>query len=191
MQVSTNQDPDYLQYLIFLSRYTFQPVAVTVLLTHFLLAAKPSMSQFTADQPLTSSVRPATNALITIRIVKSFPYSNVKNYIMNSVNLKELTPTQLLDQVKQIIATTASLRPYRNVEYETLKVYTHAHGTKSMNLVINFENDERDILCCRDSDNVVMPDTLLWDLGVENETELSVFNYKAYKEYKSNPEKKW
>lgn len=191
MQVSTNQDPDYLQYLIFLSRYTFQPVAVTVLLTHFLLPAKPSMSQFTADQPLTSSVRPATNALITIRIVKSFPYSNVKNYIMNSVNLKELTPTQLLDQVKQIIATTASLRPYRNVEYETLKVYTHAHGTKSMNLVINFENDERDILCCRDSDNVVMPDTLLWDLGVENETELSVFNYKAYKEYKSNPEKKW
>ena len=149
------------------------------------------MSQFTADQPLTSSVRPATNALITIRIVKSFPYSNVKNYIMNSVNLKELTPTQLLDQVKQIIATTASLRPYRNVEYETLKVYTHAQGTKSMNLVINFENDERDILCCRDSDNVVMPDTLLWDLGVENETELSVFNYKAYKEYKSNPEKKW
>ena len=191
MQVSTNQDPDYLQYLIFLSRYTFQPVAVTVLLTHFLLPAKPSMSQFTADQPLTSSVRPATNALITIRIVKSFPYSNVKNYIMNSVNLKELTPTQLLDQVKQIIATTASLRPYRNVEYETLKVYTHAHGTKSMNLVINFENDERDILCCRDSDNVVMPDTLLWDLGVGNETELSVFNYKAYKEYKSNPEKKW
>lgn len=191
MQVSTNQDPDYLQYLIFLSRYTFQPVAVTVLLTHFLLPAQPSMSQFTVDQPLTSSVRPATNALITIRIVKSFPYRNVKNYIMNSVNLKELTPAQLLDQVKQIIATTGSLRPYRNVEYKTLKVYTHAHGTKSMNLVINFENDERDILCCRDSDNVVMPDTLLWDLGVENETELSVFNYKAYKEYKSNPENKW
>ncbi|WPK25261.1 hypothetical protein PUMCH_002571 [Australozyma saopauloensis] len=149
------------------------------------------MSEFTVDEPLTSNVRPATDALLTIRIIKSFPYRNVKNHILSSVNLKETTPSQLLDQVKTIIMSTGSLRPYRNVDYDTVKVYTHAHGTKSMNLVINFGNDEKDILVCRDGDKAVDQEQSLWDLGVENETELSVFNYKAYLEFQENPEEKW
>lgn len=149
------------------------------------------MSEFTVDEPLTSNVRPATDALITIRIVKSFPYRNVKNHILPTINLKETTPSQLLDQVKNIIASTGSLRPYRNVDYDTVKVYTHAHGTKSMNLVINFGNEEETILCCRDADSPVAKEKSLWDLGVENETEVSVFNYKAYKEFEANPEEKW
>lgn len=149
------------------------------------------MSEFTVDEPLTSNVRPATDALLTIRIIKSFPYRNVKNHIIPSVNLKETTPSQLLDQVKNIIASTGSLRPYRNVDYDTVKVYTHAHGTKSMNLVINFGNEEETILCCKDADSSVSKEQCLWDLGVENETELSVFNYSAYKEFEANPEEKW
>lgn len=41
-----------------------------------------------------------------------------------------------------VIATTGALRPYRNVEFDSLKIYTKAHGSKTMNLVINFEHDE-------------------------------------------------
>lgn len=149
------------------------------------------MSDYTVDEPLTSNVRPATDALITIRIIKSFPYRNVKNHILSGINLKETTPSQLLEQVNKIIATTGSLRPYRNVTYDTLKVYTHAHGTKSMNLVVNFGNEERDILFCTDADNKVDKEKSLWDLGVENETELSIFNFKAYLEFQANPEEKW
>lgn len=149
------------------------------------------MSEFDLEEPLTSNVRPATDALITVRIVKSFPYRNVKNYIIPSINLKETTPSKLLDTVREIINTTGGLRPYRNVLYDTIKVYTHAHGSKSMNLVINFNDDERDILVCEDDENKVCKEKSLWDLGVENETEVSIFNYKAYLEYKANPEEKW
>lgn len=149
------------------------------------------MVEIDVEEPLTSNVRPATDALITVRIIKSFPYRNVKNHIISSINLKECTPSQLLDLVHKIINTTGALRPYRNVNYDTVKVYTHAHGTKSMNLVINFDHDERDILYCENKDHPVSQEKPLWDLGVENETELSVFNYEDYVTFTTNPEEKW
>lgn len=142
-----------------------------------------TMSEF---DPLTSNTRPATDALITVRIIKSFPYRNVKNYVIPKINLKETTPTQLLEQVKQAINTQGSLRPYRNVEYDTIKVYYHPHETKSMNLVINFDDDDTKVLTSNDKKN-----TNLWDLGVTNETELSAFVWEDYQEYKKNPEDKW
>lgn len=144
------------------------------------------------DEPLTSNVRPATDLIITVRIVKSFPYRNVKNHIIKSVNLKETTPLQLLQQMKDTINTTGGLRPYRTVEYNTVKVYSHAHGTKSMNLVINFDHDDTDILYSDQEGVSQYPvEKTLHDLGVENETELSIFNYAAYQEFKANPEEKW
>ena len=123
------------------------------------------------EEPLTSNVRPATDSVITIRIVKSFPYRNVKNHIIHSINLKETKPKDLLQQMINVINTTGAYRPYRNVEYDTLKIYTKAHGTKSMNLVINFDDDEGLII---QSPNVNL-DKSLWDLGIENETEISLF----------------
>lgn len=142
------------------------------------------------DEPLTSNVRPATDAVITVRIIKSFPYRNVKNHILRSVDLKNTTPAELLDQVINIVNTTGALRPYRNVDYDTLKVYTHAHKTKSMNLVINFDEDERDVLVSR-GEKKVEKTALLWDLGVENETELSVFRWEDYEAFKEDPTEKW
>ncbi|KAM9905980.1 hypothetical protein OXX69_006974 [Metschnikowia pulcherrima] len=149
------------------------------------------MAEFNIEEPLTSNVRPASDALITIRIIKSFPYRNVKNHVIPSINLKATNPAQLIEIIRNTINTTGSFRPYRNVKYDTLKVYTHAHGSKSMNLVINFENDEKDIVHCEDESNLVQNEESLWDLGVENETEISVFNYQDYAAYKANPEEKW
>lgn len=139
------------------------------------------------EEPLTSNVRPATDSLLTIRIIKSFPYRNVKNHIVKSVNLKDTTPKQLFNQLIETINTTGGLRPYRNVEYNTLKIYTKAHGTKSMNLVINFDNDEECIIYSP----TVNPDKSLYELGIENETEISLFKFEDYLEYKKNPEEKW
>lgn len=139
------------------------------------------------EEPLTSNVRPATDAVLTVRIIKSFPYRNVRNHIIKSINLKETTPEQLFNQVIEIINTTGGLRPYRNVEYDTLKLYTKAHGTKSMNLVVNFENDEEFIIYSP----TVKESKTLCELGVENETEISVFRLEDYLGYKENPEEKW
>ncbi|CAH2351312.1 altered inheritance rate of mitochondria protein 29 [[Candida] railenensis] len=147
---------------------------------------------YDTEEPLTSNVRPPTDSLLTIRIIKSFPYRNVKNHILPSVDLKSTTPQQLLEKVQTVINTTGGLRPYRNIIYNTVKVYSKAHGSKSMNLVINFEQDEELVLVCEDEDNQrAGTSKTLWDLGVENETELSVFNWGAYVEFKKNPEEKW
>ncbi|ODV97570.1 hypothetical protein PACTADRAFT_47463 [Pachysolen tannophilus NRRL Y-2460] len=143
------------------------------------------MSEFDLEEPLTSTTRPLTDAVLTIRIIRSFPYRNVKNYVVQHVDLKNTTPKQLFDQIINTINTTGALRPYRNVAYDTMKIYTHAHGSKTMNLVINMEHDEDWIL---DLEN---QEKKLCDYGVENETELSLFNKQAYEEFKKNPEEKW
>lgn len=144
------------------------------------------------DEPLTSHVRPATDVVLTIRIVKSFPYRNVKNHILPSVNLKETTPLDLIKSLRNIINTTGGLRPYRNVTYDTLKIYTKAHGSKSMQLVINLDHDDDWVLLCEDTSNTIAGDgKSLYELGVENETEISMFNWSDYQEFKQNPEEKW
>ncbi|GME76206.1 unnamed protein product [Ambrosiozyma monospora] len=140
---------------------------------------------FDIEEPLTSNARPLSDSVITVRIIKSFPYRNVKNHIFQHVDLKNTTAPQFLSMIKETIKTTGSLRPYRNVEYDTLKIYTHAHGSKTMNLVINMEHDDDWIL---DLQNDVKT---LADYGIENETEVSVFNREAYEEFKKNPEEKW
>lgn len=137
-----------------------------------------------SSDPLTSNARPATDSLITVRIIKSFPYRNVKNYIIKDIDLKSTTPKQLLEKLHEIINTTGALRPYRNVEYNSIKIYTKAHGSKSMNLVINFDNDE-DWVLVNPSNNGDKQS--LWDLDIRNETELSLFNWDDYVAYKENP----
>lgn len=97
------------------------------------------MSEF---EPLTSTVKPLTQSVLTIRIIKSFPYRNVKNIILKDYDIANNTPQNLFDDVLKKINTEGGLRPYRNVVYDSLKIYTHAHGSKTMNLVINFEHDE-------------------------------------------------
>lgn len=141
-----------------------------------------------SSDPLTSNARPATDSLITVRIIKSFPYRYVKNHIIKDIDLKSTTPKELLAKLIDIINTTGGLRPYRNIEYNTVKIYTKAHGSKSMNLVINFENDDDWVLV---SPSVEGSDKSLWDLGIQNETELSLFNWNDYVEYKANPVEKW
>ncbi|CCH43015.1 hypothetical protein BN7_2562 [Wickerhamomyces ciferrii] len=93
-------------------------------------------------EPLTSTVRPLTQSIITVRIIKSFPYRNVKNYILKDYDISSKKPRDLLDDIVNKIKTEGGLRPYRTVNYDSLKIYTHAHGSKTMNLVINFEHDE-------------------------------------------------
>ncbi|SCU85477.1 LAFA_0D15874g1_1 [Lachancea sp. 'fantastica'] len=138
---------------------------------------------YDAQEPLTSSVKPLTNAVITVRVIKSFPYRNVKNIIFNDYNLMEKTVQDLLDDSLSYIKSNGAFRALRNVDYDTLKVYTHAHGSKTVNLIINFDHDDDWVL--QDMSNKLV------DCDIGNETEISLFNKRAYQEYKANPEEKW
>ncbi|VVT46197.1 uncharacterized protein SAPINGB_P001094 [Magnusiomyces paraingens] len=148
-------------------------------------SSTPSLTseQIYDEEPLTSTLRPDTLAIITVRIIKSFPYRTEKNHVFHDIDLTKTTAQQLLERVKDLIAKQGAFRAYRNVNLDTVKIYTHAHGSKTMNLIINFDHDDDWIL----SD----PNKSLHDYGVENETELSIFNFKDYEEYKANPVDKW
>lgn len=117
-------------------------------------------------------------------MVKSFPYRNVRNHVFQHINLQQTSAKQLYDQIIDTIKTTGSLRPFRNVDFDTIKIYTHAHGTKTQNLVINMDHDDDWVLD-------LGSDKPLASYGIENETELSIYNEQEYLDYKANPVDKW
>lgn len=126
-----------------------------------------------------------TLSTITIRVIKSFPYRNVKNIVLTNYDLKTKTAKDLFNDSIEHIKNTSAFRPFRNVDYDTLKVYTHAHGSKTVNLVINFDHDEDWILNLGDESKKLV------DYGVGNETEISLFKMQDYLDFKADPEEKW
>ncbi|VEU20951.1 DEKNAAC101878 [Brettanomyces naardenensis] len=143
------------------------------------------MTDYDLEEPLTSSARPSTDIVLTVRIIKSFPYRNVKNHVFHHVDAEHTTARQFFDSIIHTINTEGSLRPFRTVKFDTIKIYTHAHGTKTVNLVINMDHDDDWVLDLKDEKKV------LQDYGIENETELSIYNEDEYLAYKKNPEDKW
>lgn len=145
------------------------------------------MDPYHSEEPLTSTTRPLTDSIITVRLVKSFPYRAIKNHVFHHVDITSITPKQFLELIKEEIAKDGKLRPYRTCvdKLDTLKIYTHAHGSKTMNLAINFDHDEDWIL------NLNNDQKTLRDYGVENETEISCFNMEEYLEFKKDPKELW
>lgn len=143
-----------------------------------------SNKEYDSEEPLTSNSRPLTTSTLTIRVIKSFPYRNVKNFVLQNYNLQEKSAKDLFDDCLKTIDSEGSFRPFRNVQYDSLKIYTHAHGSKSVNLVINFDHDEDWILNLKEGRK-------LYEYGIENETEISLFRMQDYLEFKANPEEKW
>ncbi|AMD22980.1 HHR211Wp [Eremothecium sinecaudum] len=145
----------------------------------------PELLASGSDEPLMSNVKPLTNATLTIRVIKSFPYRNVKSFVLRDYNLRNKTAKDLFEDVTNHINTASGFKPFRSVKYDTIKIYTHAHGSKTVNLVINFDHDED--WCLKIEDEV----KTLEKYGIKNETELSIYNRNEYEEFKANPEEKW
>ncbi len=138
---------------------------------------------------------------LTIRIIKSFEYRTVKSVVLHNVDLSSITPKQLFEKVMlglslpyivylslifflQEIQNNSAFKPFRNKQYDSLKIYTKAHGMKSQNLVINLETDD-DFLDIADDTKC------LKDFGIEHEHEFSVFVKSEYEQYKQDPSIKW
>ncbi|KAG9318361.1 hypothetical protein JVU11DRAFT_451 [Chiua virens] len=149
---------------------------------------------------LTNEAVPRTEATITVRVIKSFEYRTERSLILHKLNLETTTVGDLKDIVRKTIQTGAGWRPFRNavlgwyptlghgmsssssLYLDTLKLYTKAHGAKTTNLIINLDHDEW----------ILEDDTkILADVGLENETEVSFFDRKAYETFRLNPEVRW
>ncbi|KZT28633.1 hypothetical protein NEOLEDRAFT_1145824 [Neolentinus lepideus HHB14362 ss-1] len=137
------------------------------------------MSEY--DTP-TNLVRPKTSAVLTLRIIKSFEFRTEKNLVLKDINLDKVTVGELKELARQAIQTQAGWKPYRNTNFDTLKLYTKAHGAKTTNLIINLDHDDWIL-----SDDF----KTLADYGFENETEVSFFNKEMYEQFKTNPETRW
>ncbi|CAI2192132.1 13927_t:CDS:2 [Funneliformis geosporum] len=129
---------------------------------------------------LTNTLNPTTSSTITIRLIKNFEYRTIKNLVFQHVNLETTTIIELKELVRERIKTTSGLKAFRNVNYDTLKLYTKAHGTKTQNLVINIDDDTHSVF--------LNDDSTLISCGIENETEISFFNREAYETYKTHPD---
>ncbi|KAF6764917.1 cytoplasmic protein [Ephemerocybe angulata] len=131
---------------------------------------------------LTSEAKPKTSATLTVRIIKSFTYRTEKSLVLHDVNLLTTTVGQLKERSRQAVQTQPGWKPYKNVQLDTLKLYTKAHGAKTSNLIINLDHDD---WILNDDEKT------LEELGFENETEVSFFHLADYTAFKQNPETSW
>ncbi|KZV91599.1 hypothetical protein EXIGLDRAFT_648058 [Exidia glandulosa HHB12029] len=132
--------------------------------------------------PTTNTLHPLTDATLTVRVIKSFTYRTERSVVLHHVDLTTTTVAGLKRAVLDVVATQSGWKPYRTVKFDTLKLYTKAHGNKTQNLIINLDHDD---WIFEDDD------AILQTLGLENESEVSFFNRELYEEFKKNPEVKW
>ncbi|CBQ68641.1 conserved hypothetical protein [Sporisorium reilianum SRZ2] len=153
-----------------------------------------------SDNKETNIARPLTDAVITIRIIKSFEFRSMKAYVLKSIDLTTTTIAQLEQLCRQEVKTNSSFRAFRSYadQLDTLKLYTRAHGAKTTNLIINLDHPEWILedenlpkLVKAAAEGKTKDNTTLADIGVENETELSFFNRDAYQAFLANPNTKW
>ncbi|KAG9069792.1 hypothetical protein KI688_009117 [Linnemannia hyalina] len=136
----------------------------------------------TTNDPLSNTLAPSTAATLTIRVIKSFEYRTSKNLVLHNIDLTTTNVGQLRALIIEKIKTAPGWKPYQTVVFDTLKLYTKAHGAKTMNLIINMDND--DWILNND-------DEILTNRGIENETEISIFNRELYEAFKQHPDIKW
>merc|ERR1712157_599317 len=97
-----------------------------------------------SDNKETNNARPLTDAVITIRIIKSFEFRSMKAYVAKSVDLTTTTISQLEDMCRKEVTSNSAFRAFRSFadKLDTLKLYTRAHGSKTTNLIINLDHPE-------------------------------------------------
>ncbi|XP_066855250.1 UPF0538 protein C2orf76 homolog isoform X4 [Anser cygnoides] len=107
----------------------------------------------------------AESSTITVRLVRSFEHRNFRPVVYHGVNLDQT--------VKQFITF---------VQKDTMKIIHQAHKSKTGELVVSLEDDDKLIL---------KEESTLKAAGVANETELAFFCEEDYRNYKANPVSAW
>ncbi|XP_024080281.1 UPF0538 protein C2orf76 homolog isoform X1 [Terrapene carolina triunguis] len=122
------------------------------------------------------------NSTITVRLVRSFEHRNFRPVVYHGVNLDQ-TVKQFITFVKNDVSLRTGLPPpFKKYKYDTMKIIHQAHGSKTNELVVSLEDDDKLIL---------KEDSTLKAAGVADETELAFFCEEDYRNYKANPVLAW
>ncbi|XP_034042635.1 UPF0538 protein C2orf76 homolog [Thalassophryne amazonica] len=124
----------------------------------------------------------AGEAVVTVRLVRSFEHRNFKLVVYHGVSLEQ-TMQQFAQYVTDDIATRTGLPPpFKKYGYDTMKIIHQAHRAKTNELVMSLDDD----------DKLILQDGLtLRAAGVANETELAFFKKEDYELFKANPQTVW
>ncbi|KAL9936582.1 hypothetical protein V8E36_004650 [Tilletia maclaganii] len=128
--------------------------------------------------------RPLTDVVLTVRVIKSFEFRSMKHLVLRGVDCTTETVGSLKERCRKEVATQPAFKPFRSFapKLDTLKLYTRAHGSKTTNLIINLDHPEW--IFDDESKTLV-------DLGIENETELSLFHRPDYEAFIADPQVRW
>ncbi|XP_044889614.1 UPF0538 protein C2orf76 homolog isoform X7 [Felis catus] len=102
---------------------------------------------------------------VTVRLIRSFEHRNFKPIVYHGVNLDQTT--------KEFIVF---------LKQDKLKIVHQAHKSKTNELVLSLEDDDRLML---------KEDSTLRAAGIAHETEIAFFCEEDYKNYKANPISSW
>nr|XP_027792678.1 UPF0538 protein C2orf76 homolog isoform X3 [Marmota flaviventris] len=88
----------------------------------------------------------AEEVTVTVRLIRSFEHRNFKPVVYHGVNLDQ-TVRDFIVFLKQDVPLRTSLPPpFRNYKYDKLKIIHQAHKSKTNELVLSLENDDRLLL---------------------------------------------
>lgn len=116
--------------------------------------------------------------ILTVRIVRSFEHRNIKHMVLKGIDISKPVTEFLLELLQELKTRPGIPPPFKNFQYDTLKIQHQPHGFKTNDPVINKDNDDELILKL---------DKSLKECGVVNETEISLFKMSDYLQYKKNP----
>uniref|UniRef100_A0A5F9CHS3 Uncharacterized protein n=2 Tax=Oryctolagus cuniculus TaxID=9986 RepID=A0A5F9CHS3_RABIT len=146
---------------------------------------------------------------ITVRLIRSFEHRNFKPIVYHGINLdqtvkefivflKQEITTRVCAVMSALLSVTGCLPmlgapadvplrtslppPFRNYKYDKLKIIHQAHKSKTNDLVLSLEDDDRLLL---------EEGSTLRAAGIASETEVAFFCGEDYEKYKANPVSAW
>ncbi|XP_067155445.1 UPF0538 protein C2orf76 homolog isoform X1 [Apteryx mantelli] len=122
------------------------------------------------------------SSTITVRLVRSFEHRNFRPVVYHGVNLDQTVKQFITFVRKDVPSRTGLPPPFKNYKYDTMKIIHQAHKSKTNELVVCLEDDDKLIL---------KEESTLKAAGVANETELAFFCEEDYRNYKANPVSAW
>ncbi|XP_033372109.1 UPF0538 protein C2orf76 homolog isoform X2 [Parus major] len=88
----------------------------------------------------------AESSTVTVRLVRSFEHRNFRPVVYHGVPLDQTVKEFIAFVRKDVSSRTGLPPPFKNYKYDTMKIIHQAHKSKTGELVVSLEDDDKLIL---------------------------------------------